>query len=86
VTLGQRLSDEFGDVAEAEVQFNRGELVYAASGGGGVLTPDFYGWAVAPRSYIETTWGRVGFEVIEWAPSGVLLGQAMVAMRKSKLD
>jgi hypothetical protein len=82
VTLGHRLSDEFGDIAEAEAQFKRGELVYAASGGGGVLAPDFYGWAVAPRPYVEATWGRVGLDVIEWVPAGALFGQAMVGLRK----
>ena len=76
------LAGLFADIDEAQRRYERGELVYAASGGGGVLDPGFYGWAAAPRPYIEETWGRAGFELLEWVPAGVLFPQAMVGLRR----
>jgi hypothetical protein len=76
------LASLFPDVEQARKSFQRGELLFSGSGGGGVLTPDFYGWAAAPRQYVEEVWGRAGFEIVEWVPSGVLFAQAMVGLRK----
>jgi ubiquinone/menaquinone biosynthesis C-methylase UbiE len=72
----------FDDIDAAEAAFNAGEAVYSPSGGGGVRTEDFYGWAAMPAPYIDRVWGAAGFEVVEWVRSGVVFGQAMVGLAR----
>jgi len=74
------------DVDEAERNYNKGGFVYAGSGGGGVLSGDFYGWAAAPTQYVSDTWGAAGFEVVKWIPSQVLFDQALVVLRRQTSD
>ena len=72
------------DIEAASAGFRRGEPAYGGTGGGGVRTGDFYGWAALPRTYIEGVWGAAGFRLAEWIPSGVLFGQAMVGLVRKK--
>ena len=73
----------FADSEAAWERYAHGEFVYTATGGGGVLDPEFYGWAAAPREYIEVTWAKAGFKIANWVPSSGVLGhQAMVSFRK----
>ncbi len=74
------LAPVFDDIDTAETAFNNGEAVYSPSGGGGIRTSDYYGWAAMPPRYIQQVWGAAGFDVVEWVPSGVLFGQAMVGL------
>ena len=76
------LAGTFPDLAAAIATFDQGGIAYAGTGGGGVRTGDFYGWAAASRAYIERTWGTAGFDIVEWVPSGVMFQQAAVAMRR----
>lgn len=43
----------FDDPFSARASFGRGEHVYTAVGGGGVLTADFYGWAAVPEKWLR---------------------------------
>ena len=66
----------------ARAAYHRGEAAYAGTGGGGVRTGDYYGWAAMPPPFMARTWGSAGFEIVEWVPSGVLFPQAMVGLRR----
>jgi hypothetical protein len=68
------------DALEARRLYETGEPVYAAVGGGGVRSADFYGWAAIPPAFIERAWGDGGFDIAEWVPSGTLFPQAMVGL------
>jgi hypothetical protein len=72
----------FDDLDDARAAFRHGKPAYAAVGGGGVLSGDFYGWAVIPSAFIKRVWGDSGFEIVEWVPSGTLFPQAMVGLIK----
>lgn len=53
------------DFDAAIARYDAGEFVYVPTGGGGTLTPDFFGEAVVPQSYVEKHWQK-DFELIEW--------------------
>jgi hypothetical protein len=74
------MAELFDDVDATIAGFKRGEPTYAGIGGGGVRTGDFYGWAALPKSYVGRVWNAVGFDIVEWVPSGVLFPQAMVGL------
>jgi len=74
----------FPDVSASRAGYKAGQLQYASTGGGEMRTGDYYGWAVAPRAYVERVWGDSGIRVLEWVPSGVLFNQAMVFLRKDE--
>jgi SAM-dependent methyltransferase len=76
------LAGAFPDLAAATAAFDRGDIVYSGTGGAGVRTGDYYGWAAASKPYIENTWGAAGFDIVQWVPSGVLFQQAAVALRR----
>lgn len=71
------------DAAVAREQFRKGLFVF---GGGddldGPRSTTFYGWAAAPRSWIEQVWGGAGFVIESWVPTGELFEQAMVVLTR----
>jgi hypothetical protein len=79
VSLARMLADP----EAARAQYRAGRFVYADPGSDGARTGDFYGWAMAPRPWLERTWGRAGFTIEHWVPSGVLFEQAMVCLRRT---
>lgn len=71
------------DLASAQAAYQRSEFIYAAPAvEDGPRTVDFYGWAIAPRAWMQSVWGAAGFEIIEWVDSHVLFPQAMVCLRR----
>jgi hypothetical protein len=74
----------FPDVSASRAGYKAGQLQYASTGGGEMRTGDYYGWAVAPRAYVERVWGESGIRLLEWVPSGVLFNQAMVFLKKDE--
>ncbi len=76
------LATLFQDLDKARAAFDRGQPVYAGTGGGGVRTGDYYGWAAIPVAFMQRTWRKAGFDVVEWVPSGVLFQQAMIGLRR----
>ena len=76
------LAQMFGDPQALRQAYQAGELVYGDAGDDGARQGDFYGWAAAPRAWIERVWGDAGFDLLEWVPSGELFSQAMVCLRR----
>jgi hypothetical protein len=76
------LADLFPDLDDARAAFDRGVPTYAGTGGGGVRTGDYYGWAAIPIPFMRRTWDEAGFDIVEWVPSGILFPQAMVGLRR----
>jgi SAM-dependent methyltransferase len=76
------MADLLPDLDGARATFDRGEPVYAGTGGGGVRTGDYYGWAAIPTAFMQRTWGAAGFDIVEWVASGTLFPQAMVGLRR----
>lgn len=74
------LAQCFPDIDEARRNYGAGEPAYAGIGGGGVRTGDYYGWAAIPPQFIKQVWGKAGFDVVQWVPSGTLFPQAMVGL------
>ncbi len=75
--FGRSMADLAIEVDSARRELAEGRFVYAPTSDG-VRSGDFYGWAVAPRPYVEKVWGEAGFAVVEWVPSGELFPQALV--------
>lgn len=76
------MSTLYPDLDGALAGFAQGEIQYAATGGGEVRTSDFYGWAAAPRPYVERVWGDAGFDVSAWIPTDELFPQALVFLTR----
>jgi SAM-dependent methyltransferase len=68
------------DPARARAGFRADRLQFGATGGGGVRTSDYYGWAAASRRYVERVWGNAGLELVTWRPSGELFPQALAVL------
>jgi hypothetical protein len=80
--VANSLASAFPDLPADIAEFEQGGIVFSGTGGGGVRTNDFYGWAAASKPYVERTWGAAGFDIVQWVPSGVLFEQAAVALRR----
>jgi SAM-dependent methyltransferase len=78
--FARQMADVYPDVAAARAGFRADQVQFGATGGGGVRTSDYYGWAVASRRCVERTWGRAGFRLLRWWPSGELFPQAMAVL------
>lgn len=76
------MSTTYPDIDAALQGFARGAIQYAPTGGGEVRTSDYYGWAAAPRNYVERVWGAAGFEVAAWVPTDELFPQALVFLTR----
>ena len=70
----------FDDPAAARAGFRADRVQFGATGGGGVRTSDYYGWAAAPRRYVERVWGNAGLELVGWRPGGELISQAVALL------
>lgn len=66
------------DTARAGYRADR--LQFWPTGGGGVRTSDYYGWAAASRRCVERIWGDAGLEVARWVPTGELVSQAVAVL------
>ena len=68
------------DPAAARAGFRADRVQFWATGGGGVRTSDFYGWAAASRRCIERVWGDAGLELVRWVPSGEMVSQGVAVL------
>ena len=73
----------FVEKAAALAAYDGGEFLYAATGGGLVRDPSFYGEAVIPRQYVERVWTR-HLEFRDFVHDPTSLRQAMVVMQKAR--
>ncbi|MCP9835634.1 MULTISPECIES: class I SAM-dependent methyltransferase [unclassified Cyanobium] len=53
------------DFDTAISRYDAGEFVYVPTGGGGLLSPDFFGEAIIPKSYVEKNW-QTHFTLVDW--------------------
>lgn len=81
------LTDFFGDSNTMLPQYDAGEYIYLARGGGGVLTNDFYGDTVIPPRYIEKAWPEY-FKVMDLFDDPSRLAQALIVLtnKESKIS
>lgn len=75
------LARSFVDYDGEAAAYDRGEILYAANGGGPELLPEYYGEAVVPRAYFDDNWGRT-FEVLEFIADRSRFEQAVCIMRR----
>lgn len=62
-------------------QFEAGQHVFSGTGGGGVLSGSYYGWAAIPQPWLEHTFGRE-FEIVGHVDDPAVQEQAMFALKK----
>ncbi|GAB3444444.1 hypothetical protein GCM10027517_24100 [Phycicoccus ginsengisoli] len=76
-------SRENSDDLAADIEgYREGRFWYRSDGSDGPRTSDFYGWAVAPPSFVERVWGEHGFTVVDWIPAHVLFPEALVLLAR----
>jgi SAM-dependent methyltransferase len=81
------MADVFPDVAAARAGFHSDQVQFGATGGGGVRTSDYYGWAAASRGCVERIWGEAGMDLVRWEPAHQLFPQALaVLVRREDAD
>jgi ubiquinone/menaquinone biosynthesis C-methylase UbiE len=78
--FSKTMAPVFDDITATRAGFHADEIQFGATGGGGVRTSDYYGWAAASRHSVEKNWGAAGFELVRWRPSGELFPQALAVM------
>jgi len=75
------LKTAFPNPEETLGQFDEGNFIYAATGGGDHRSSDFYGEAVIPKSYVETVWTKY-FHFIDFIDDPKRFWQAVIVMQK----
>jgi hypothetical protein len=85
-SFAQSLATCFADLDGARKGYAAGQPAYAGTGGGGVRTGDYYGWAAIPEGFIKRVWGQAGFDIVKWVPSGTLFQQAMVGLVRRETE
>ncbi len=80
-TWHEALAKAFTDYDACAAAYERGEMLYAPSGGGPALDPEYYGEAVVPRQYFEREWGST-FELLEFITDRSSFEQAVAIMRR----
>jgi SAM-dependent methyltransferase len=71
----------FHDTEDALRAYDDGRFVFAATGGGEVRTPDFYGEAVISPGYVASNWLN-HFDLIEFIDDPARVSQAMIILRR----
>jgi SAM-dependent methyltransferase len=76
------MAQVFSDPEAARRGFHADRIQFGATGGGGVRTSDYYGWAAVSRRGVERIWGDAGLELVRWHPSGELFPQALAVLHR----
>jgi ubiquinone/menaquinone biosynthesis C-methylase UbiE len=71
------------DFDQAISKYDAGEFVYVPTGGGGVLTSDFYGEAIVPKAYVEKHWQKY-FDLVDWVDKFSEIGSQPIIVLKRK--
>jgi len=75
------LKNAFPEPEKTLEEFDAGNFIYAATGGGDYRSGDFYGEAVIPKSYVENVWTKyLGFR--DFVDDRKRLWQALIVMQK----
>jgi SAM-dependent methyltransferase len=77
----QTLARSFVDAEAAFADYDRGQYIYAATGGGPSLPSDFYGEALIPEAYVRTRWTPF-FQFVAFVDDRAVLPQALIVMQK----
>ncbi len=72
----------FKDTNDALARFDRGEYLYEAIGGGGVLDASFFGETCIPMQYVLDHWTRL-FEFVGYIDDRSVCQQNVVIVRKT---
>lgn len=67
------------DPRKFRAEYENGHHIFLKTGGGGVRSADFYGWAIVPRMWLQTHFHNK-FEIIEFNDTD--LPQAVIIMQK----
>lgn len=81
--FAQNLATVLADPVRSHQEYDEGRFIYSDGGADGARSGGFYGWAAAPRPWLDQIWGSAGFRIVHWVPSGVLFEQAMVCLRRT---
>jgi 2-polyprenyl-3-methyl-5-hydroxy-6-metoxy-1,4-benzoquinol methylase len=79
----QALQKSFSDVEKMYSDYDAGNILYAANGGGEGLPPDVYGDAIVPKQHVEKHWTK-HLELVNFIDDRNLLPQALIVMKKPK--
>ncbi len=71
------------DFDAAIASYDAGEFVYVPTGGGGMLTADFFGEAIVPQSYVEKHWTE-HFDLVDWVEKFSDVGTQPIIVLKRK--
>ena len=77
----QSLSRCFPDHADAVQRYDRGEFLFAPTGGGEHRPSSFYGEAVVPPKFVERAWPR-SLSLLEFRDDPGFLPQALIVARR----
>jgi len=69
-------------IPEVRAKFEAGEFQFYPTGGGGELSPDFYGEAFIPRKYAEYLAGEIGFRLIRFTEEVPHVDQSIIIFEK----
>ncbi|MBB1125340.1 class I SAM-dependent methyltransferase [Thiospirillum jenense] len=75
------LSQSFLDVELAKQQYDNGEFLYSATGGGGPREASFYGEAVVAPGYVQRHW-RAWYDIITFIDDEAICPQAIIVAKK----
>lgn len=75
------LKNAFPEPEKTLEQFDAGNFIYAATGGGDYRSNDFYGEAVIPKSYVENVWAKY-FNFRDFVDDPNRFWQALIVMQK----
>jgi hypothetical protein len=78
----KQLAGSFLDYDESVECYDRGEFLYAPTGGAG-QSGDFYGEAAVPRGYFESQWG-LHFEVVDFIADPSRCQQAIAVLQRRR--
>jgi 2-polyprenyl-3-methyl-5-hydroxy-6-metoxy-1,4-benzoquinol methylase len=78
----QSLARSFVDTEGAFAAYDRGEFLYAATGGGSVRTPDFYGEALISERYARKHWTPY-VRVHRFVDDRRILAQALITTQRA---
>jgi SAM-dependent methyltransferase len=77
------LAMSFPDIEDALARYDRGEFLYAPTGGGQLLPATFYGQAAIPQKYVEREWTG-SFRLCDFIDDRKFLPQALIVMQKRR--
>lgn len=76
-------STMLSDFDAAIARYDAGGFVYVPTGGGGVLSPDYYGEAIVPRAYAERQWQN-RFDLVDWVEKFSDIGSQPIIILKRR--